>query len=71
MTRILHLTDIHFGAENTLAAAAAAEFARSQRFDLLVLSGDVRVSGDVTRLLTAGDLPARLAAAIAALGSPT
>ena len=37
----------------------------------LVLSGDVRVSGDVPQLLTAGDLPARLAAAIAALGSPT
>src|SRR6201994_1640451 len=45
MTRILHLTDIHFGAENTLAAAAAVQFAHGLPFDLLVLSGDVTQDG--------------------------
>jgi 3',5'-cyclic AMP phosphodiesterase CpdA len=45
MLRLLHLTDIHFGAENTLAAAAAADYARQDRFDLLVLSGDVTQDG--------------------------
>jgi hypothetical protein len=34
-----------------------------------VLRGDVRVSGDVTRLLDAGDLAARLAAAIATVAT--
>jgi 3',5'-cyclic AMP phosphodiesterase CpdA len=45
MPRILHMSDIHFGAENTLAAAAAADFARSAPFDLLVISGDVTQDG--------------------------
>ena len=45
MLRLLHLTDIHFGAENTLAAAAAADYAHGEPFDLLVLSGDVTQDG--------------------------
>jgi 3',5'-cyclic AMP phosphodiesterase CpdA len=45
MPRILHLSDIHFGAENTLAAAAAADYARSHPFDLLVVSGDITQDG--------------------------
>ncbi len=45
MLRLLHLTDIHFGAENTLAAAAAADYARAEPFDLLVLSGDLTQDG--------------------------
>ena len=45
MLRLLHLTDIHFGAENTLAAAAAVDFAHREPFDLLVLSGDVTQDG--------------------------
>ena len=45
MPRLLHMTDIHFGAENTLAAAAAVDFARTQPFDLLVLSGDLTQDG--------------------------
>jgi 3',5'-cyclic AMP phosphodiesterase CpdA len=45
MLRLLHLTDIHFGAENTLAAAAAADYAHTHPFDLLVLSGDVTQDG--------------------------
>ncbi len=45
MLRLLHMTDIHFGAENTLAAAAAADYAQGAPFDLLVLSGDVTQDG--------------------------
>jgi 3',5'-cyclic AMP phosphodiesterase CpdA len=45
MARILHLSDIHFGAENTLAAAAAADYARTRPFDLLVISGDITQDG--------------------------
>lgn len=45
MPRILHMTDIHFGSENTLAVAAAADYARSHPFDLLVVSGDVTQDG--------------------------
>jgi 3',5'-cyclic AMP phosphodiesterase CpdA len=45
MLRLLHLSDVHFGAENTLAAAAAADYARTEPFDLLVLSGDVTQDG--------------------------
>jgi 3',5'-cyclic AMP phosphodiesterase CpdA len=45
MPRILHMSDIHFGAENTLAAAAAADYARSHPFDLLVISGDLTQDG--------------------------
>jgi 3',5'-cyclic AMP phosphodiesterase CpdA len=45
MLRLLHMTDIHFGAENTLAAAAAADYAHGEPFDLLVLSGDVTQDG--------------------------
>ena len=45
MPRILHMTDIHFGAETTLAAAAAVAFAHAHAFDLLVLSGDVTQDG--------------------------
>jgi 3',5'-cyclic AMP phosphodiesterase CpdA len=45
MPRILHMSDIHFGVENTLAAAAAADYARRHPFDLLVLSGDLTQAG--------------------------
>jgi len=45
MTRLLHISDIHFGAENTLAAAAAVELAHATPFDLMVLSGDVTQDG--------------------------
>lgn len=45
MARILHFTDIHFGAENTMAVAAAADYARSHPFDLLVVSGDITQDG--------------------------
>ena len=45
MARIIHMSDIHFGAENTLAAAAAADFCRATPFDLLVISGDLTQDG--------------------------
>ncbi len=45
MARILHMSDIHFGAENTMAVAAAADFAKSAPFDLLVVSGDITQDG--------------------------
>jgi 3',5'-cyclic AMP phosphodiesterase CpdA len=45
MARILHMSDIHFGAENTLATAAAADYAREHPFDLLVVSGDITQDG--------------------------
>ena len=41
MPRILHMSDIHFGAENTMAVAAATDYARGHPFDLLVISGDL------------------------------
>jgi 3',5'-cyclic AMP phosphodiesterase CpdA len=45
MPRILHMSDIHFGAENTLATAAAADYAHSESFDLLVITGDITQDG--------------------------
>jgi 3',5'-cyclic AMP phosphodiesterase CpdA len=45
MPRILHMSDIHFGAENTLAVAGATDYARSHPFDLLVISGDLTQDG--------------------------
>lgn len=43
--RLLHLSDIHFGAQDAEALAAATEFAWTQRFDLLVLTGDLTPFG--------------------------
>lgn len=43
--RLLHLSDIHFGSENTAALEAAVAFARTTPFDLLVLSGDITQLG--------------------------
>jgi 3',5'-cyclic AMP phosphodiesterase CpdA len=45
MARILHMSDIHFGAENTMAVAAAADYAHAHPFDLLVVSGDITQDG--------------------------
>jgi 3',5'-cyclic AMP phosphodiesterase CpdA len=45
MVRILHLSDIHFGAENPAAIAGAADFVRAKPFDLLVISGDITQFG--------------------------
>jgi len=39
--RLLHLSDIHFGAENPPALEAAGRYAGETAFDLLVVSGDL------------------------------
>ncbi len=41
MTRIAHLTDVHFGAEDPAAVAALAAELRADRPDLVVVSGDL------------------------------
>jgi 3',5'-cyclic AMP phosphodiesterase CpdA len=43
--RLLHMSDIHFGYEDAPAVAAAAAFAASAPFDLLVVSGDLTQYG--------------------------
>ncbi len=43
--RVLHMSDIHFGGEDTPALAAATAFARAEPFDLLVLTGDLTQFG--------------------------
>ena len=45
MVRLLHVTDIHFGCENTAAVAAVGALARSGGFDALVQSGDITMVG--------------------------
>ena len=43
--RILHLSDVHFGAEDAAPTAAALEFAQAWRPALTVFSGDVTLNG--------------------------
>jgi 3',5'-cyclic AMP phosphodiesterase CpdA len=43
--RILHLSDIHFGCENTAAVAAAREAAQGGGFDVITVTGDITQSG--------------------------
>jgi 3',5'-cyclic AMP phosphodiesterase CpdA len=43
--RLIHFTDIHFGAVNMAAVEAATAFAHATPHDLLVISGDVTQSG--------------------------
>jgi 3',5'-cyclic AMP phosphodiesterase CpdA len=47
MPRLLHLSDIHFGAENPAAVGEAAAFIRRESFDLLVVTGDITQYGSV------------------------
>lgn len=44
--RLAHLSDIHFGGENPEAVAAAADMLRGERFDLVVVSGDLTRYGE-------------------------
>ena len=39
--RLAHLSDIHFGGENTAAASAALAYVNARAFDLVVVSGDL------------------------------
>ncbi len=45
MARILHLSDIHFGAENPAALAAVTTLIHHARFDLLLVTGDITQFG--------------------------
>jgi len=44
--RIAHLSDIHFGGENAAAVAGATERLKAERFDLVVVSGDLTRYGE-------------------------
>src|SRR5690606_31580206 len=41
MSRLLHLSDLHFGTEDPEVAAALLQLAREQQPDLCLLSGDI------------------------------
>ncbi|HEX8570615.1 MAG TPA: metallophosphoesterase [Caulobacteraceae bacterium] len=43
--RLIHFTDIHFGAVNMQAVEAATAFAHETEHDLLVISGDITQTG--------------------------
>lgn len=53
MSRILHLSDIHFGCENKAAVAAVAECAHGGGFDLIVITGDVTQFGETKEFAAA------------------
>jgi len=63
MPRLLHLSDIHFGAENPAAVGEAAAFIRRESFDLLVVTGDITQYGSALEFKAAqrwfAALPAR------------
>ena len=50
MTRLLHLSDPHFGAVNAAAAEAFLSHARSHSYDFTVLSGDLTMRARRTEL---------------------
>ena len=43
--RVLHLSDIHFGGEDSAAIAAVTRFVSSERPDIIVASGDLSLIG--------------------------
>jgi 3',5'-cyclic AMP phosphodiesterase CpdA len=45
MTRILHITDVHFGGEDKAAVEGATAWAHEQRPDLIVVTGDITLDG--------------------------
>jgi len=53
--RILHLSDIHFGCENTAALAAVRDIAEDGRFDVIAVTGDITQSGRRREFRTARD----------------
>lgn len=50
MTRLLHLSDPHFGAVNLRAAEAFLEHTRSHEYDFTVLSGDLTMRARLSEL---------------------
>lgn len=59
--RLAHLSDIHFGGENTAALAAATEILAREAFDLVVVSGDLTQFAEIAEFEAAaawlGSLP--------------
>ncbi|HEY0435145.1 MAG TPA: metallophosphoesterase [Phenylobacterium sp.] len=51
--RLAHLSDIHFGGENTAAVAGALALLREQPFDLVVVTGDLTRYGEVAEFRAA------------------
>jgi len=60
--RLAHLSDIHFGGENTQAVAAATEWVNSGHFDLVVVTGDLTRFAEVAEFEAAAAWLARIAA---------
>ena len=61
MTRLAHLSDIHFGGENAEATAAAREHVNAGGFDLTVISGDLTRYGEPSEFAVAAEWLAGLA----------
>jgi len=53
--RLLHLSDIHFGREDTEALAAVADFARKIRPDAVIVAGDITQKGRRSEFAAARD----------------
>lgn len=49
----MHLSDIHFGRENTAAVAAVSRLAETEAFDLIVISGDITQLGKASEFAAA------------------
>jgi 3',5'-cyclic AMP phosphodiesterase CpdA len=58
--RFAHLSDIHFGGENTQAVAAAAEHVNGGDFDLTIVSGDLTRYGEKAEFAAAAAWLAQL-----------
>ena len=59
--RLAHLSDIHFGGENKAALSGALERLNGERFDLVVVSGDLTRYGEPGEFEAAADWLGRLA----------
>ena len=55
MTRLAHISDIHFGGENAPAVAAAAALVNESGLDLVVLTGDLTRYGEPQEFGAAAD----------------
>jgi 3',5'-cyclic AMP phosphodiesterase CpdA len=58
--RFAHLSDIHFGGENTQAVAAAADLVNAGAFDLVIVSGDLTRYGEKAEFAAAAEWLASL-----------
>lgn len=60
MTKLLHITDIHFGGEIPEAVEAAVQFAHELQPDLVLVTGDITLNGLPREFRAAADWIARL-----------